>query len=120
MQRRFQSPLEILTKDEDGSNIDDIPRSFRNIPSFEIKGEDGKTVLELTKSHLPKVEIRQWGKLISVVRLNDIRQTETCGWVPFVNGRLPTQPIDKCVTKKGDILAWMFMRVRQPIEDSAA
>jgi hypothetical protein len=118
MKNRFQSRNHSIKVHVFAGNIDSTPRSFDNSPTFTLTGQDGKTILELTKSHIPFVTITMHGSVACVTGLNDVRQTETCRWVPFLNGHIPIKPVDKCVTRSNDIIVWIFMPIRLAREKS--
>lgn len=112
MKERFQSRGHIVLQDEFAYNIDSIANSFRNSPTFVLAGQDGRTILELTHACIPRVNVRMRGKLACVTGLNDVHQTKSDGWVSFLNGRIPSEPVNKCLTHNHDFLVWVFMPIR--------
>jgi hypothetical protein len=118
MKKRFQTRGQIVTNDRFADNIDGIAHSFRNSPTLTLVGQDGKTIFELTKAHIPHVDITMRGPVVCVTGLNDIRQTKNAGWVPFLNGHIPLAPVNECKTRTNDILVWVFMPIRLSDEDT--
>ncbi len=108
----FQSRPPILSEGENLGNVDKIGHSFHAAPMFIIAGEDQRSILALTLELIPCVGVTMRGKRPFVTALNDIRQTETEGWVCFLNGQIPVQPLDICPTRRGDFLVWVFLPVR--------
>lgn len=112
MKKQFPSPSSIVQGDEPTGYVDRVPSSFSAAPVLAIEGEDGQTVLEATRAQIPKVDTAVRGRYVFITGLNDVKQNERFGWVPFLNGKIPTVPVNKCLLRRNDWLIWVYLPVR--------